>query len=562
MNGILRMETTAERYERWKNHPNTDDETRAELAALTDPEEINDRFFRELSFGTGGMRGVMGAGTNRLNRYVVRRVASGLAEYLLDKAGAEACSVVIAYDTRHRSRAFADETAETLLGRGVDVMLYETPVPTPMLSFSVPFEKAAAGVMITASHNPPEYNGIKVYDEYGVQLTPPKANALTAYIGRQPDALAIEKLPPKGEKTMLGQKELDAYLDAVQRQALPADGKDALAVVYTPIHGAGLAALTGILNRDGFANVSLVTEQTTPDGAFPTVKSPNPEERGALAMGIALAEETNADLILGTDPDSDRLGVGVRHNGEYRLLTGNQIGALLVWFVLEKHKNELTSAHTIVKTIVTGELGAKIAESYGVRTMDTLTGFKYIGEASVAFEAGRERIFLMGYEESYGCLVGTHARDKDAAVAAMLTAELAADAKSRNRTLIDVLDELYARYGYYADALETVLLPGERGMREIAETMERFRAAGAGVMPEACELLDYQNGICGLPKENVLRFVFADGSWTAVRPSGTEPKIKLYFSICGAGEAAANARLNEIRKAALGFMRARPEETK
>ena len=550
MIGISRMQTSAERYQSWINHPNLDDATREELLALTDPEEINDRFYRDLRFGTGGIRGVMGAGTNRLNRYLVRRVACGLADYMRENAGPEA-SVVIAYDTRHHSRAFADETAQTLLGCGVQVLLYEMPVPTPVLSSSVPRYRAAAGVMITASHNPPEYNGIKVYDGNGVQLTPPKAEALTACINRQPDALELKRLPAASACHYLGQAALEEFLDAAHRQALPARGKNDLSIVYTPIHGAGLNAVTRILEKDGFSRVSLVSEQTEPDGAFPTVVSPNPEERGALELAIRLAQRNGADLVLGTDPDADRLGVAVRHHGAYRLLTGNQIGALLVGFVLEKRKSELTPAHTIVKTIVTGELGAKIAQSYGVRVMDTLTGFKYIGEAAVAFEAARDRIFLMGYEESYGYLIGTHARDKDAVVSAMLMAEMAAEAKADGRTLVDALESLYARYGMYVDALETVLLPGESGMRAIASAMARFRGAGTGAMPEACVLEDYQSGVAGFPREDVLRYVFSDGSWIAVRPSGTEPKLKLYFSIRGPDEPSAQARLHAIRSAAL-----------
>lgn len=555
MNGIK------ERYEHWLNHPNLGPELRAELLAL-DSDEIADRFYRDLTFGTGGMRGVMGAGTNRLNLPIVRRVAYGIASYLLEETKNASSGVVVAYDTRRLSREFAREMAETLQGLGVDARLFSDPAPTPALSFAVAHLRAAAGVMITASHNPPQYNGIKVYDEFGVQLTPPKADALTACIQRQPDALELTRNKAAHAYGTLGGEVIDAYLDAVLTQALPALGKENLSIVYTPIHGAGLASVTGILERDGFTNVALVKEQCAPDGAFPTVVSPNPEERCALEMGLDLAERTGADLVLGTDPDSDRLGVGVRHDGEYRLLSGNQIGALLVWFVLEKRKASLRAGDTIVKTIVTGELGAKIAKSYGVRVENTLTGFKYIGEASVRFEKTGGQSFLMGYEESYGYLVGTHARDKDAVVSAMLTAELAAEAKSRGETLIDILNGLYARYGTYSDALTTITMPGERGMHEISAAMERFRRAGIGAMPEPCALSDYQNGIDGLPEEDVLRFLFSDGSWMAVRPSGTEPKLKLYFSVRGETPAAADARLNGFRAAALKLIKTDAEATK
>ncbi|MBQ2769927.1 MAG: phospho-sugar mutase [Clostridia bacterium] len=541
------MKNTAvnETYENWLNSPAMDDETRRELLAL-EGEEITERFYKKLSFGTGGIRGIMGAGTNRLNRYTAGWAFDGLARQLLNLPGAREQGVVIACDTRNHSMDFARRAEEILLGRGIRVLRFDRPVSTPVLSFAVVHHQAAAGLMITASHNPKIYNGIKVYDAQGVQLTPHKALALAEEINAQPDPLLVEVLPPAAQAVSLGDETLSAFVSAVLTQSRSDDGKKDLSIVYTPLHGAALEAVTCTLKGAGFEQVALVQEQTSPDGDFPTVASPNPEERGALQLGLNLAEQLGADLVLGTDPDGDRLGAGVRHGDEYRLLTGNQIGALLVDFVLKKDQ-----PGTLIKTVVTGELGAKIAESRGVQVKNTLTGFKYIGEEALRVNGAGEPPFVMGYEESYGYLVGLHARDKDATVSALLLSELAAREKARGRTLVDRLEELYQEFGFYADALFTLTLQGKAGEERIAAAMEALRRDGGRGIPEGCTLLDYEKGIDGLPRENVLKFVFADGSWLAARPSGTEPKIKFYASIAGEDREIAWERLEELKNSVL-----------
>lgn len=541
------MQIARDRYGAWLISPALDEKLHAELLALTDPAEITDRFYRDLAFGTGGIRGIMGAGTNRMNRHTVRKAIYGLAQYLREETRSAERGVAVAFDTRHYSREFAREAADVLSGSGVPVYLFETPMPTPLLSFAVHRLSAAAGVMVTASHNPKEFNGIKVYNSDGVQLVPEQADALSAVIERCPDPLAVPVLPPKAGVTPLGAELLDEFVAAVCAQSRYQGDKSSLSIVYTPIHGAALLPVTKALAADGFTHVALVPEQVTPDGSFPTVASPNPEERGALALGLRLAEETRADLVLGTDPDGDRLGVGVRHGGAYRLLTGNQIGALLVRFVCETAREPITSADTLVKTVVTGGLGAAVAASYGASVEDTLTGFKYIGRRAVELEKFGDRRFLLGYEESYGYLVGTHARDKDATVAALLIAELAAKEKSAGRTPIDALDALHAAHGFFLDALDAVTLPGQNGEAAIAAAMARLRRADASVLGAGCRALDYEKGLDGLPAENLVKFAFPDGSWAAVRPSGTEPKIKLYYSVRGAAEEEAQARLTSLR---------------
>ncbi len=548
------MQTARKRYEAWLNSPALDTSSRAELLALTDPAEITDRFYRDLTFGTGGIRGLMGAGTNRMNRHTVRKAVYGLARYLCEEPSLVARGVAVAFDTRHHSREFALEVAAVLAGGGIPVFLFDSPVPTPLLSFAVHRLFAAAGVMITASHNPKEFNGIKVYDADGVQLVPERANALSEVIERCPDPLAVPDLPPKAAIATLGEALLDEFVAAVCAQSRYQGDKSTLSIVYTPIHGAALLPVTRALAADGFARVALVAEQLVPDGDFPTVASPNPEERGALLLGLRLAEEIGADLVLGADPDGDRLGVGVRHGDGYRLLTGNQIGALLVQFVCETAREPITKADTLVKTVVTGGLGAAVAKAYGASVEDTLTGFKHIGARAVELEQSGEQRFLMGYEESYGYLVGTHARDKDATVAALLIAELAAKEKRAGRTLVDALDALYAEFGFYLDALDTVTLPGQNGEAEIASAMARLRGADAAVFGQGCRALDYERGFDGLPAENLVKLAFPDGSWAAVRPSGTEPKIKLYFSLRGATEATAQARLASIRARLLDIL--------
>lgn len=537
--------TYRERYEQWLGASWLDEASRRELAALSDEKEIEDRFYRDLEFGTAGMRGVMGAGTNRLNRYTVGKATLGLARYLKAEVADWQRGVVVAYDSRNRSSEFALETARVLSACGVPVKIFRQLEPVPALSFAVKHHKAAAGVVITASHNPKEYNGYKVYDEHGCQLCPAPAAKLTRYV----EAADLAQIPSGDEKLIvwIGQETIEAFLDAVQCQSVPQRDAGALKVVYTPLHGSGNLPVRAILKRCGFADVQVVAEQELPDGDFPTVTAPNPEERSTLSLGIELARRVGADIVIGTDPDSDRIGCAVAADGEFRLLSGNQIGALLADFVLSHRA--LTPRSTMITTIVTGELGARVAQSRGVTVLRTLTGFKYIGEKITEFARSGEREFLFGYEESYGYLAGTHAQDKDAVVAAMLICEMAAAAKSQGRTLIDELDGLYARFGYYLDAQDSHTLKGKDGAERIAAMMARLR--GGARFEGVVKTLDYAQGLDGLPRENVMKFLGADGSWFAVRPSGTEPKIKIYYSIKDADETSAGAKL-DARRAEVG----------
>ncbi|MBR1896630.1 MAG: phospho-sugar mutase [Pyramidobacter sp.] len=542
-----------ERYQEWLNASWLEAADKAELAALTDEKEIEDRFYRDLEFGTAGMRGVMGVGTNRMNKYIVGKATLGLANYLKGEFPADfKKGVVIAYDSRNNSKEFAAETARVLCACGVPVKLFDTLEPVPVLSFSVRHHNAAAGVVITASHNPREYNGYKVYGPDGCQLTPGAAAKLTDYV----EAAAISAIPAGGDAALLttiGQETVEKFLDAIQTVSVPQANAADLKVVYTPLHGSGNLPVRAILARCGFANVQIVPEQELPNGDFPTVKAPNPEDRTALLLGIELAKKNGADIVIGTDPDSDRIGVAIGKGGEYTLLNGNQIGALLANFVLT-HRT-LNAKSTLITTVVTGELGAQVALARGAQVLRTLTGFKYIGEQMTKFERTGEREFVMGYEESYGYLVGTHARDKDAVTAAMLICEMAADAKSRGLTVLDELEALYKELGYYLDAQDSHTLKGKDGAERIKAMMTWLREHGS-TFRGVSHTLDYSKGIDGLPKENVMKFLCADGSWFAVRPSGTEPKIKIYYSIKSTDRAGAQVKLDERRaevSAALGL---------
>ena len=527
-----------ERYRLWQTEA-FDEETRRELAALTDEKEIEDRFYRDLEFGTGGLRGVMGAGTNRMNRYIIRKATQGLADWLKDFGGAEAAAqgVAIAYDSRNCSAEFARETALTLCANGVKAFLFDTLQPTPLLSFAVQHLSCAAGVVVTASHNPKEYNGYKVYNAGGCQLVPREAEEVIRYVNAV-ELTAVSVMDEADARncallTVMGRETVDAFLAAVAEQAHPMDAaaKTALRVVYSPLHGSGNLPVRAVLEKLGYTDVLVVPEQELPDGNFSTVRSPNPEDRAALEMSIAQAEACGADIVLGTDPDCDRVGVAVKTDSGYQLLTGNQIGALLVDYVLERRKETLNPRSTLVKTIVTSELGAEIARQRGLRVVDTLTGFKFIGEQICNYERDHSAEFVIGYEESYGYLAGTHARDKDAVVSSMLICEMAAYYKAQGKTLLDVLAGLYETYGYYLDALDSFTLKGKDGAERIKNIMAELRRTGAELDDSVEAVLDYSLGLDSLPKSDVLKFRLKDGSWLAVRPSGTEPKIKIYYSI-------------------------------
>lgn len=540
--------TYREKYEEWLRQ--ADPETAEELRALTDEKEIEDRFYKDLEFGTAGLRGIMGAGSNRMNSRTVGRATQGLADYLKNKyPGETERGVVIAYDSRNHSREFALEAAHVLCAAGIPVRVFLELEPIPVLSFAVRKFHALGGIVITASHNPKEYNGYKVYDENGCQLVPRDADELTEFVNRAGDAAGRESRGQEEGMTFIGDEAVSAFISAIMKETVWQGKPPALRIVYTPLHGAGNKPVRAALARAGFRDVSVVAEQEAPDGDFPTVKSPNPEESGALQMGIGEAEKIGADIVIGTDPDSDRIGAAVRTDGGFRLITGNQMGALLTDFVLTMRKDRLTPASLIIKTIVTGELGADIARAKGVQVEETLTGFKYIGEKITAYENDPAKDFIMGYEESYGYLIGTHARDKDAVGTAVLICEMAAWYRTKGMTLIDALDRLYEQYGYRLDRTISYTLPGKDGMEKIARIMEALRTGTSGEwMPGIRDVQDYRKGIGSLPKENVLKFLLEDSSWAAVRPSGTEPKIKFYCSLRAASEAEGELRLADMKK--------------
>lgn len=549
-------------YNNWINDNFFDEDTREELGCITFEKEIEDRFYKELEFGTGGLRGIMGAGTNRLNKYTVGKVTLGLGHYLMDSYGKDECierGVVIGFDTRNNSKDYARVVADILTGLGLKVYLMKDARPTPQLSFSVPYYKALAGVVLTASHNPKEYNGYKVYDEYGCQLVPSQADRVIQYVNEVKDYHSIDF---EGNDTLLTFIDnTEEFVSEVYKQQRIKNEiiKNNLNVVYTPLHGSGRIPVSKILEMDGFHCASLVDEQANDDGNFSTVKSPNPEDKEALTLGIELAKELNADIVLGTDPDCDRVGIAVKDaNNEYKLLTGNQIGSLLMDFIIRHTDLNELEKPAIIKTIVTSELGAKIAEKNDIEVFSTLTGFKFIGEKITQFEKAKDQDdlsrnfdYLFGYEESYGYLCGTHARDKDAVVSSMLICEMAAEAKSQNKTLIDKLNDIYNEYGYYKDVLESFTLKGKDGVEKINEMMSTLR--NECPFTDVEKISDFnkttfeEHGFGTYTISNVLKYELKDGSWVAVRPSGTEPKIKIYYSIRGNDESDTNVRFEMIQ---------------
>jgi len=551
-------------YDFWISDPCFDSDTKAELKRLDpvkDKKEIEDRFYQNLSFGTGGLRGIMGAGTNRINKYTVGRATLGLAKCLLERFGEEAKErgVAIGYDTRRNSKSYSMVAANVLSAMGFRVYLHSEARPTPQLSFSVRYWNCIAGIVITASHNPKEYNGYKVYDQYGCQLVPSQAETVTKYINEIQDyrTVCFTGCPRLIEHVDITEE----FLNAVGKQSRLSDNqiKKGLSIVYTPLHGTGFIPVTSVLHKDGFENLVCVAEQAELNGDFPTVVSPNPEDRRALEMGISLAEKTHADIVLGTDPDCDRVGVAVRdENGNFAVLTGNQVGALLMDYI-GNHTSTAGLKPAVIKTVVTSELGAEIAKKHGIAVFDTLTGFKFIGEKITQFEkakqVGRKEIdydFLFGYEESYGYLTGTHARDKDAVVSSLLICEMAAEYKAEGKTLKKKLEELYAEYGYYRDELESFTIKGKEGMERIKSIMEMLRKEPSP-FSNTVKIIDFEKDVIinevfgALPKSNVLKYVLSDSSWIAIRPSGTEPKIKIYYSIKADSKDEAEIKLSKIQ---------------
>ena len=546
-------------YNEWMNNPYFDDETKQELKAIqNDEKEIEDRFYKELEFGTAGLRGIIGYGTNRINKYTVRKATFGLCNYILKKCkeDGQKRGVVIAYDSRHKSKEFCIEVAKTLAACGIKAYIYDSLRSTPQLSFSVRYLNCVAGIVITASHNPPEYNGYKVYWSDGGQVCPDIANEIIQEVNKIEDYSKIPTTKLGDNLIQVLNKDIDkAFINEVKKQIINQDVidrvGDKIKIIYTPIHGTGNIPVREVLKQAGFKNVEVVKEQELPDSNFSTVEYPNPEEKAVFEIAINMAKESGADIILGTDPDCDRVGVVVKNNeGEYVVLNGNQVGSLLVDYVISNNKEKISNVvnPTIVKTIVTSELGAKIAKENGVDCIDTLTGFKFIGEKINEFEQNKDRTFVMGYEESYGYLVGTHARDKDGVVSALLISEMAAYYYDKGMTLYEGLQEVYKKYGYYKEELKSITLKGIDGMRQIQNIMDYFRNSDIKTIAniKVDEVRDYKKGINDLPKSDVLKFILEDESWIAVRPSGTEPKIKFYFGCNGENKELVDDKLDKI----------------
>ena len=548
-----------EAYESWLNSPYFDEKTKEELRAIADDDnEIKERFYRELEFGTAGLRGIIGAGTNRMNIYTVRKTTQGLANYIAAVNGQQK-GVAIAYDSRHMSPEFADEAALCLAANGIRAYIFESLRPTPELSYAVRKLGCIAGINITASHNPPEYNGYKVYWEDGAQITPPHDTGIMAEVGKVQDYAEVktmdrEEARKAGLYQVIGQAVDDSYMEELKSQVLHTDSiremADQLKIVYTPLHGTGNIPARRVLQELGFNHVYVVKEQELPDGDFPTVSYPNPEAEEAFELGLALAKEVDADLVLATDPDADRLGVRVKdaRTGEYHTLTGNMSGCLLADYEIGQKKalQGLLEDGALITTIVSTNMAGAIARYYGVKLIEVLTGFKYIGQQILNFETTGKGTYLFGFEESYGCLIGTHARDKDAIVATMALCEAAAYYKSKNMTLWDAMIELYERYGYYKDDIKSITLKGIEGLAKIQEIMDTLRKnppkqIGAYKVTATRDykedkIMDLSTGAVkatGLPSSNVLYYDLEDDAWLCVRPSGTEPKIKFYYGIKG-----------------------------
>lgn len=554
-------------YQLWKDYPELNADLRAELEAMTDEGEIEDRFYQDLEFGTGGMRGKIGAGINRMNVYIVAKATYGLGKYLLatDPKNAEK-GVAIAFDSRNKSAEFAQTAARVLAAMGVQAYLFESLRPTPVLSFTVRHVAAAGGIVITASHNPKEYNGYKVYGPDGGQMVSPAADELVAEIEKIDNYFDIplanmQTAVEDGMIQIIGKEVDDAYAAAVENVVKANPGSD-LKVIYTPIHGSGNVPVRRVLDDLGYKNVTVVAEQEQPDGNFPTVSYPNPEERSVFNIAMEMPEASDVDIIIGTDPDCDRVGVvGRNAEGEFVVFTGNQTGALLVDYFL-KTRTGLPDNKVVIKTIVTSELGGIVAKANGAEVVDVLTGFKYIGEHMTEYEKTGEKTFAFGYEESYGYLAGNYARDKDAVLASALVCEMADYYKKQGMTLYDALEGLYQKFGYFIEGIQSMTLEGIEGKKQIANIMEKFRANHFDAFAdeklvtyndyqskESLDLASGEKSAIDLPKSNVLKFVFNENSWYALRPSGTEPKLKVYYSVTGKSRERAEEKMEILKKA-------------
>lgn len=546
-------------YQEWLENPYFDEATKAELRGIAqDENEIKERFYADLEFGTAGLRGIIGAGTNRMNVYTVRKATQGLANYIT-KVGQQSKGVAIAYDSRRMSPEFADEAALCLAANGIKAYVFESLRPTPELSYAVRKLGCIAGINITASHNPPEYNGYKVYWEDGAQITPPHDLEIMAEVKAVTDYAAVKTMDKEAAKSaglyeVIGKEIDDAYIEELKSQVIHWDAiKEAqkdIKIVYSPLHGTGNIPARRVLKELGFENVYVVKEQELPDGNFPTVSYPNPEAKEAFELGLKLAKEIDADLVLATDPDADRLGVYVKDtkSGEYISLTGNMSGCLLADYEIGQRKElkGLPEDGALIKTIVTTNMADAIAKSYGIRLIEVLTGFKFIGQQILGFEQSGKGTYLFGFEESYGCLIGTHARDKDAIVATMALAEAAAYYKTKGKTLWDAMVDMYEKYGYYKDDIKSITLKGIEGLAKIQEIMDTLRNDPPAQIGDykVVSARDYKKDTIrnletgevtttGLPNSNVLYYDLTDDAWLCVRPSGTEPKVKFYYGVKG-----------------------------
>ena len=569
-----------EMYQSWLDNPYFDEDTKAELKSIAgDDKEIEDRFYTELEFGTAGLRGVIGAGMNRMNIYTVRKATQGLANYI-KKVGKEAQGVAIAFDSRRMSPEFADEAALCLAANGIKAYVFESLRPTPELSYAVRKLGCTAGINITASHNPPEYNGYKVYWEDGAQITPPHDKGIMDEVKAVTDFATVKTMEKEEAKKaglyeVIGAAIDDAYIAELKKLVVHQDAinqvKDTLKIVYTPLHGTGNIPVRRVLKELGFQNVYVVPEQEKPDGEFPTVSYPNPEAEEAFVLGLAMAKKLDADLVLATDPDADRLGVYVKDSktGEYHSLTGNMSGCLIGDYVIgqRKEREGLPKDGAFIKSIVSTNMADAIAKYYGIQLVEVLTGFKFIGQKMLEFETKGTGTYLFGMEESYGCLTGTYARDKDAVVASMTLCEAAAYYKTQGKTLWDAMIDMYEKYGYYKDDVKAITLKGIEGLEKIQTILETLRAdapkeiGGYKVLKvrdykkdTITDLADGKVTPTGLPASNVLYYELEDDAWVCVRPSGTEPKVKFYYGIKGTSLEEADAKSESLGKEVLALI--------
>ncbi|WP_010235696.1 phospho-sugar mutase [Clostridium arbusti] len=567
--------TFKENYEHWLKSEYIDESTKEELRSIKDEKEIEDRFYRDLEFGTGGLRGVIAAGSNRMNIYTIGKSTQGLADYLNKNYTGE-ISVSIAYDSRNMSKEFSERAALVLCANGITVNLFESLRPTPMLSYTVRHLKSKAGIVVTASHNPKQYNGYKVYNEDGGQVTDKAAKEILDCISsidefKNVKVMDLEKAKESKLLNIIGEEVDKTYIDKVKaltiRDELVKNNAKDIKIIYTPIHGSGNVPVRRVLKELGYNNVFVVKEQELPDGNFPTASYPNPEQASVFELALNMAKDVNPDVIFGTDPDCDRIGVVVKDKqGKYRVLTGNQTGVLLTHYVVSslKELNKLPENGAVIKTIVTSEMTRKITDDFNIKLIDVLTGFKYIGEKIKEFEKTGSNTYLFGFEESYGCLAGTFVRDKDAVIGATLISEMALYYKSKGLSLYDALMDLYEKYGFYKESLVSLELKGKEGQEKIQRAIENLRksmtpsVSGVKIIKKFDYKLSIENDIennkeseIKLPKSNVLKFILEDGSWFVVRPSGTEPKMKVYMATVGKNLSDADEKMDSFNKAVM-----------